>query len=121
MLYDPATGEVFFDVGENIAIFGFSHDEIINGVVSPFLGVPATQDDATGIGWFSAAALPDGEAGIGLVLPAGLDPATLGWIYQPLVGGSFTTAQGATPVPEPGTLVLLGIGVLGLLLWRRRR
>ena len=36
------------------------------------------------------------------------------------VAGDFAPEMGTTPVPEPGTLVLLGIGVLGLLVWRRR-
>ncbi len=36
------------------------------------------------------------------------------------VAGDFTLGMGTPSVPEPGTLVLLGIGALGLLVWRRR-
>ena len=36
-------------------------------------------------------------------------------------GGDSSTGGGATPVPEPGMAGLFGLGVGGLILWRRRR
>ncbi|WP_447931250.1 choice-of-anchor A family protein [Sphingopyxis fribergensis] len=36
-------------------------------------------------------------------------------------GGDSSTGGGATPVPEPGMVGLFGLGVGGLILWRRRR
>jgi hypothetical protein len=36
-------------------------------------------------------------------------------------GGDSSTGGGATPVPEPGMFGLFGLGVGGLILWRRRR
>ncbi|WP_260397603.1 choice-of-anchor A family protein [Sphingopyxis sp. JAI128] len=36
-------------------------------------------------------------------------------------GGGGTSSGGAVPVPEPGMFGLFGLGVAGLILWRRRR
>lgn len=36
-------------------------------------------------------------------------------------GGDSSTGGGATPIPEPGMFGLFGLGVGGLILWRRRR
>ena len=36
-------------------------------------------------------------------------------------GGDSSTGGGATPVPEPGLFGLFGLGVGGLILWRRRQ
>jgi choice-of-anchor A domain-containing protein len=36
-------------------------------------------------------------------------------------GGDSSTGGGATPVPEPGMFGLFGLGVAGLMLWRRQR
>jgi len=65
-------------------------------------------------------------------LPQGFDPSTAitGAVFQygtalddPTVGGHCTNCDGPPPpsVPEPMTLTLLGVGILGLGLVRRRR
>jgi hypothetical protein len=41
-------------------------------------------------------------------------------VGQNTLGGEFVTGPGVVVVPEPGTLALLGVGIMGLALRRRR-
>lgn len=77
------------------------------------------------IGWNSAFATPDAAAAAG---------AAVGWsapfqyaagngvISTPLsFSGSGLTAFGVSPVPEPATCVLAGLGAAAMLIFRRRK
>jgi len=42
--------------------------------------------------------------------------------FQPITpGASYTTASGVTFVPEPSSFVLAALGLIGLVVWRRRK
>jgi hypothetical protein len=53
------------------------------------------------------------------------DVTLLGAFYDPsatpLVSGGVASGEGVAAVPEPGAVVLLAAGSLGLALWRKRR
>jgi hypothetical protein len=62
--------------------------------------------------------------GIGIMHITGLDDTLGTWALttQDGVAGDLTfSATSAVPVPEPGTMVLLGFGMLGLAIYGKRR
>jgi fibronectin-binding autotransporter adhesin len=77
---------------------------------------------------FSAAVVSSGTLTViaADVLPDGTN-LTVGaggtFIFDPSMAGSPAAASSISPVPEPGTLMLLSVGAIGLLgyAWRRRR
>lgn len=81
------------------------------GVVVGLTFDPATSGNLSGAGTFNAGQMAD--------LTAGLYYVNLHSTFRP--GGEIRGQLGL--VPEPGTIVLLGIGAVGVLLsaWRRRR
>jgi hypothetical protein len=122
-LYNPATGELFFDVGAGVGVIGLqgplNHAAVDNGSI---FGIPA-QNVGGILAYFNAAGIPTGEDSVGLVLPLGLDAGDLLFSYTP-IGGTTTQVPvfiiGGV-IPEPSTMVLLGMGCLGLVGLRRRR
>ncbi|MFO7766268.1 MAG: PEP-CTERM sorting domain-containing protein [Pelovirga sp.] len=66
-----------------------------------------------------------GMTGTGLMTADGFDDTKGDWIFTTqsasgLTGITFSAAAAAVPVPEPGVLLLLGSGMVGLALYRRR-
>jgi hypothetical protein len=62
-------------------------------------------------------------SGTGTLMITGFDPTPGTWVFTGNTQGQLFTfsAGNAASVPEPGILMLLGVGVLGLALARRRR
>ena len=61
--------------------------------------------------------------GTGTISAAGFDDTAGEWLFSGnTTGGSFAWSAGTTAVPEPGMLVLLGIGLIGVTsrkFWRK--
>jgi hypothetical protein len=93
------------------------------------LGAPGTNYTTTGSGTGPAAPFPargiEGNNGTGLGTNDGyliLSPNQLRvsmFVGEP--GDWIRVVTAAEPIPEPSTLALLGIGAVGLAVWRRRR
>ncbi len=87
------------------------------------LGILATNGDTThnffnepGTGGLSSAYVVTERLGD----PNTGTPETIA-VFDGTIGGGGITTGGGTPVPEPGTLSLIGAGLLGLSLLRHRR
>ena len=75
---------------------------------------PSTHTHYCNCGHSAGAAMCTGSSGGGTTTTSGGTPTTSG-------GGGTTTTSGGTPVPEPGMLGVMGLGLIGLGLARRRR
>ena len=121
-LYNAATGELFFDIGEGIGVVGIGSAVMHHGAVNngSIFGTPVQNGGGT-LAFFSAGSLPTGEDSIGLVLPAGLTQGDINFSYTPVGSPTVNVPVFMIPIPEPSTLALLGVlGAIGLC-WRRRR
>jgi hypothetical protein len=111
------------------------------GVLYP-LGVPGTSPGSTPVGVLPPIVVPPGNPGVPLPFPVDTPPLAIGgppdgerpeWLTPPVdppgtpfVPDPFVPTPDdegptLTPVPEPGTFVLLGSALAGLLAMRHRR
>lgn len=91
-------------------LFGDSITSVtLTGTLSPTTGLSGLPSGDTGIEAAFTTTLTPGCGGA--TLSAGCDAAII----------DATGTSGVTPAPEPGTLVLGGIGIIGLLFVARRR
>ena len=119
-LYDPATGELSFDVGSGVAVVGIGSAVMYPGAVdaTSIFGAPIQSTNTT-LAYFDTGGLPVGEDSVGLVLPPGLTQEQLTFSYTPTSGP--TQKVDVTIVPEPSTFAMLGVLLAIALCWRRRR
>lgn len=129
----PAAGQSW-EIDEPGYAFGDIYTNFEAGALDNTNGVPAGSEDdvSMALGW--AFVLNSGESAtlrflLGTTAPAGFylrqvdpdsaaaAPASLYFSSDLRIGGG----GGGGVIPEPGTMVLLGSGLLGLAGWRRRR
>ncbi|MDP6637412.1 MAG: PEP-CTERM sorting domain-containing protein [Phycisphaerae bacterium] len=120
-LYDVITGELFFDVGDDIAVIGLQSAMIYSGNIDAdgLNGAPPVQNDGASLAFFNTTGLPVGEDSVGFMLPAGLALDDIGFSYTPI--GLPTVSAPAEFTPEPATMTLLALGGLAMLRRRRNR
>ena len=116
LIYDAATGELFLDNEAGVESMVLeSADGLFEGEADA--SIASFVELNTGV--FGAVSfdgpLPTGS--LGLVLPSGLDESTLAADLS--LRGSVELVYKA--VPEPGTLAMLAMGLMGLIVWRRRQ
>lgn len=72
-----------------------------------------------GFGWIGGNEVVAGQVSTVLVFSSPNGPT---WDTATMLDGGFSTTAGLlpSPVPEPATLLLLGIGALGLCIRKRR-
>ncbi len=81
---------------------------------------PPVQNDGSTLAFFNPTGLPVGLDSVGLMLPAGLTAADLGFSYTP-IGQPTVVVPVTVLVPEPSTIAMLVVLGFISVFWRRRR
>ncbi len=124
--YDYATGELILEIGDKVAIVGFETSSLFDtAATAPKAGsADAAQFDSKVLAFFTtdAVGLPQGTFSLGNVLPAGLSADDIKFGYSPVGEDNIPTAVTFlnVNVPEPSTMILLGLGAIGFVSKRRR-
>jgi hypothetical protein len=101
-----------------------------SGVMEPFsltasaVGLTSGRNDTGTLSFGAGTFLTGGEglSGIGLAAGAtGIGGSYNGGFRKSYLGGTESVSTIMTPIPEPGTLVLMGTGLLGLAFATRRK
>jgi hypothetical protein len=102
-------------------LFGAPQFEFCDGVLTGFNYGTVSFDafGLTGLGLSSINA--DGSGGLDFRIGFASEADEVGHFSTPLAQTGSSTPSSPVPVPEPGTLALFGIGLLGLGLARRRK
>ncbi|MBI4847457.1 MAG: PEP-CTERM sorting domain-containing protein [Nitrospirae bacterium] len=125
----PAAGQSW-EIDEPGYVFGDIYDNVLSGFLDNMNGVPSTSPDdvSMALGWdFSL--LTGESADIEFILSdiapssgfylAHTDPRSQATIYYS--SNLEISGGGPTPVPEPGTVMLLGSGIAGLFFFGKKR
>lgn len=103
-IYNPATGDLSFDVGEGIAVIGIQAAGMIPGNVDEngLGGELPVQNDGASLAFFNETGLPVGVDSVGRVMPTWLTVADMGFSYTPI--GSPTVIADVTVPSTEGDL-----------------
>jgi len=121
--FGPSLGDpFFFEVFED---FDISTAGVVDFAALSLLSdgdLAALQGDSVTLATLSFDTIGVGTSSLGFILDAFNDvKGRNAAVLSLTVGPGSVTVNGPNPIPEPGTMLLLGTGLAGLAAWRLRR